>query len=127
MLLKEIFGDNRICALAGDKSTGKTNNLMALLKNFRNHNKQTKIYVFGIDEVTLKWLRRFNDVYEISTLEQLSDKKDSLIIIDEFQKLQLNDRRYKELLNKFVDFIYHNNNWAILSCPNLREYNSIIG
>ncbi len=127
MLLKEIFGNNRICALAGDKSTGKTNNLMALIKDFRRDNKKTPIYVFGIDEPTLNWLKKLGGVFEVSSLEQLANKKDSLIIIDEFVRLKLNNRRHKERLDSFVDFIYHNNNWVILSCPNLREYNSIIG
>ena len=127
MMLKEVFGNNRICALAGDKSTGKTNNLMALIKDFRKDNKKTKIYVFGLDENTLNWIKRLGNVFEVSSLEQLSNKKDSLIIIDEFVRLKLNDRRHKERLDAFVDFIYHHNNWAILSCPNLREYNSIIG
>lgn len=126
-LLQTIFGDYRIVGLAGDKSTGKTNNLMALVKDFRFLNTITPIYVYGLNEATLTWLMQFQNVFEISTIEQLSNKKDSLIIIDEFQKLRLNDRRYKELLDKFVDFIYHNNNWCILSCPNLREFNSIIG
>lgn len=127
MLLKQIFGENRICALAGDKSTGKTNNLMALIKDFRKENKKTKIYVFGLDEHTLNWIKKLTNVFEVSSLEQLANKKDALIIIDEFVRLKLNDRRYKERLDQFTDFIYHNNNWVILSCPNLREYNSIIG
>ena len=39
----------------------------------------------------------------------------------------MNDRRYKDLLNQFVDFIYHKNNRVILCSPSLREFNTIIG
>lgn len=127
MLIKEIFGEFRVVALAGDKSSGKTNNLMALLKDFRKENKTTPIYVFGLNEITINWIKQFDNVFEISSLEQLSDKENSLIIIDEFQKLRLNDRRYKDILNDFIDFIYHRNNWVIFSSPNIRDFNSIIG
>ena len=126
-MIKELFGEFRIVGLAGDKSSGKTNNLMALIEEFRQINKTTNIYVFGLNEITIKWLKRFNNIFEISSLAQLSDKENSLIIIDEFQKLKLNDRRHKDLLNDFVDFIYHRNNWCILSSPNIRDFNSVIG
>lgn len=125
--LKEIFGDKRVVGLAGNKSEGKTNNLMALIEDFRKENNDTPILVYGMDEICLKWLEQFREVYEISELSQLSDKKNCLILIDEFQKLKLNDRRYKETLDDIIDFIYHNNNWVIFSSPNLREFNSVIG
>jgi hypothetical protein len=128
MLLKEVFGGYRIAALAGDKSTGKTNNLMALLKDFREHNKETPIYVYGIDEPTLEWAKKeLGKVYEFSSLDQLTNKRNCLVVADEFQKLKLADKRHISKRDAFVDFIYHNNNWAILSSPNLREFNSIIG
>jgi len=127
MEIKKLFGDCRIVALAGDRNTGKTNNLMALLKDFRKYNKKTNIYLYGLDDITIKWALKLGKVYEVSNLEQLSNKENALIIIDEFQRLRLNDRRYRELLNKFTDFIYHKNNWVILSSPSLREFNSVIG
>lgn len=127
MKIKEIFDDKRIVGLAGEKSSGKTNNLVALIKEFREKNKETEIYIYGVDEVTLKYLINLKNVFEVSSLDQLTDKKDCLIIIDEMQRLKLNDRRYKDILDKFIDFIYHSNNWVIFSSPNLREFNSIIG
>ena len=125
--IKKLFGEQRIVGLAGKQNSGKTNNLMALIRNFRKENKKTPVYVYGLNEKIIKWLDNLKLVFEISNLEQLSDKTNSLIIIDEFQKLRLNDRRYKDVLNRFIDFIYHNNNWVILSSPNTREFNSIIG
>lgn len=125
--MHRIFQEHRIIGLAGEKSSGKTNNLMALIKNFREYNQDTKIYVYGLDDHTLEWLEQFENVYEVSSLEQLSNKRDGLFIIDEFQRLKLNDRRHKEILDEFIDFIYHKNNWVIFSSPNLREFNSIIG
>jgi len=127
MEIKKLFGDCRIVALAGERNVGKTNNIMALLKDFRKTNKKTEIYVYGLDEITTKWALKLGNAFEVSNLEQLSNKENSLIILDEFQRLRLNDRRYKELLNKFTDFIYHKNNWVILSSPSLREFNSVIG
>lgn len=125
--LKTLFGDYRVVGLAGEKSSGKTNNLISLIEDFRSENKETKIYVYGLDEICLKYLKKFNNIFEVSSLEQLSDKENCLIIIDEFQKLHVGDRRYKDLLDKFIDFIYHSNNWVIFSSPNLREFNSVIG
>lgn len=126
-LLKEICGDSRIIGLAGSKNVGKTNNLTALIKNFRENNKETPIYVYGLNETTLNWIKKLGNIFEVSSLEQLSNKQNCLIIVDEFQKLKLNDRRYKEVLDSFIDFIYHRNNWVIFSSPNVREFNSIIG
>jgi len=108
-------------------NSGKTNNLIALLKDYRKNNSKTKIYLYGFNEVGLKYLKKLKNIFEISSLEQLSNKKDCLIIIEEFQRLKLNDRRYKETLNEFVDFIYHNNNWVVFCSPNIREFNSIVG
>lgn len=125
--MKDIFGNNKIIGLAGSKNSGKTNNLMEALKQFRQHNKKTLIYVYGLDKHTLEWVKKLGNVFEISSLEQLSDKSNSLFVLDEFQRLKLNSRRHKEVLDDFIDFIYHKNNWVIFTSPNLREFNSIIG
>lgn len=125
--LKQIFGKNRIVGLCGTRNCGKTNNIAALIKEFRKTNKETEIYLYGMDQVTMTYLKRFGKVYEISTLQQLAEKKCALICLDEFQDLKLNDHRYKELLNQVVGFIYHNNNWLLLSSPNVRQFNSVIG
>lgn len=125
--MKEIFGDNRIVGLAGFKNSGKTNNLMCALRMFRETNKVTPIYVYGLDRHTLDWVMSLGNVFEISSLNQLSNKSNVLCVIDEFQRLKLNDRRNKDVLDEFIDFIYHNNNWVIFTSPNLREFNSIIG
>jgi hypothetical protein len=126
-LLKDMFGYKRVLGLAGKQNSGKTNNLLFLIKDFRDHNQKNNIYIYGFNVKCLKWLSQFNNIYEVSSLDQLSDKKNSLIIFDEFQKLRLNDRRYRGLLNKFIDFIYHNNNWVVLSSPSIREFNFVIG
>jgi len=125
--VKDIFGENKIIGLAGSKNSGKTNNLMCALRMFRKQNKTTPIYVYGLDKHTLKWVIKLGNVFEISSLGQLSNKSDSLFVIDEFQRLHLNDRRQKDVLDDFIDFIYHKNNWVIFTSPNLREFNSIIG
>jgi hypothetical protein len=124
--LKIIFGDKRIVGLAGEKSTGKTNNLVHLIKDFRKTNKDTPIFIYGFPESVTEYLKKYG-VTEISCLEHLVRKKDCILLLDECQKLKLNDRRNKEQLNNFVDFIYHNNVYAIFSSPNLREFNTIIG
>jgi len=128
MKIKELFGDCRICGLAGAKSSGKSNNLGALIRDFREKNKTTPIYVFGFNESTMTWFKsNFKKISEFSSLDQLSDKEGCLFIIDEFQRLKINDKRYKDVLDSFIDFIYHKNNWVIFSSANLREFNSIIG
>jgi len=125
--LSKIFGKKRIIALAGNKHTGKTNNLIHLIEDFRKYNKTTEIYSYGLPGSVQKYLKLNYKVQEISSLTHLVKKKDCIIIVDEFQKLKLNDRRYKDTLDMFIDFIYHNNVYCILSSPNIREFNSIIG
>ncbi len=124
--LKTIFKNARIVALAGDKNSGKTNNLIHLIQDYRETNKDTPIYVYGMQGSLMPMLKKLN-VKEISSLKHLSKKQNAILIIDEFQRLKLNDRRYKDELDEFKDFVYHNNVYAILSTPSIREFNSIIG
>lgn len=126
MKLKEIFGDKRIVALVGEKNTGKTNNLVYLIKEYRETRKDVPIYIYGFPADVVHYLVKYN-VREISSLKHLIQKRDCVIIIDEMERLNLSDRRYKEQLDKFVDFIYHSNAYVILCSPNIREFNSVIG
>lgn len=125
-MLQKLFKGGRVIGLAGEKNTGKTNNIISLISKFREKNKSTKIYIYGFNELSNDFLIKLGNIFEISSIDQLTDKKDSIIILDEFQKLNLNNRRYRERLNLFIDFIYHNNNFVLLSSPSLREFNSII-
>lgn len=126
MKMKKIFGENRIVGFAGDKNTGKSNNLISLIVDFRKYNQSTPIYVYGFAKSVVTFLKDYN-VIEVSSLKQITLKKDCFLIVDEFQRLRLNDRRYKEDLDDFIDFVYHNNVRVILASPNLREFNTIIG
>ena len=126
MTFKEIFKDCRIAALVGNKQTGKTNNIFFMIKELRKENKDLMIYAYGMPEGLTPLLIEL-DVLEISSLTQMVKKRNCLLILDDFQKLKLNDRRYRDALNEFADFIYHNNIYCLLSSPNIREFNSIIG
>lgn len=126
MKIKDIFNDNRIIGFAGQKHSGKSNNLVALIRDFRKENNTTPIYVYGFGHEVTEYLRQF-DVIEVSSLKHIVNKKDCILIIDECQRLRLGDRRYKEELDDFVDFVYHNNVRVILSSPNLRDFNTILG
>jgi len=125
-----LFGNKRIVLLAGDKDCGKTNNLISLILDFRKENTHTPIYLYGINESVFQFLNsKIGGIYKITSLKQMVGKSGALFIIDEFQKLKLNDRRSKEVLDGVCDMIYHkdNNNRILLCSPNLREINSIIG
>jgi len=124
--LKTVFKDCRIVGLAGIKNSGKTNNLVSLIEDYRQKNKDTAIFAYGMPVSVMKHLKRLG-VKEISSMRHLVHKKNCILILDEFQKLKLNDRRYKEDLAEFIDFVYHNNVYVILSSPNIREFNSVIG
>lgn len=128
-IIKKIFGEKRIIGYAGNRNCGKTNNLVALVRKFREGNKGTKIYIFGFDTETTNYLKKLGNVFVISELKHLVGKSDSVFILDEIQKLKLTDRRYKDIVDNFSDLIYHPdyNNYAILCSPNLREFNSVIG
>lgn len=126
---KTIFKDCRIAALAGEKSSGKSNNIIALIHEMREEEplKNLDVFVYGFSKEVTKYLKKKLNCHEISSIKQLAKKKNCLVIIDEMQKLKLNDRRYKDDLSEFVDFTYHNNVYCLLSSPNIREFNSVIG
>lgn len=124
--LSLLFGDKHIIGLAGIKNSGKTNNLVYLICEYRGLNADTPVYAFGLPLEIMKHLIKIG-IKEISSLKQLMGKKDCLLILDEFHRLKLNDRRYRDDLDNFTNFIYHNNVYVILCSPNLRDFNSIIG
>ena len=126
MKLKQIFKDCRIVGLAGCKNSGKTNNLVSLIEDLREDDKKLAVYAYGMPIQVMKYLHKLG-VREISSLRHLVGKKNCILIIDEFQKLKLNDRKFRDELNEFVDFVYHDNVYVILSTPNIREFNSVIG
>ena len=88
MKLKQIFGNKRIIGLAGEKHTGKTNNLISLVVKFRKDNKDTPVYAYGLPDSVMKYLKKLN-VREVSSLSHLVRKKSCLLLVDEFQKLRL--------------------------------------
>jgi hypothetical protein len=124
--LKEIFGDKRIVALVGEKNQGKTNNLTYLIKQYRESRKDIPIFIYGFPSDIVHYLKKYN-VQEISSMKHLVQKRDCILILDQVERLKLNDRRYKEELDLFVDFVYHSNVYVILCSPNVREFNSILG
>lgn len=126
ILLKKVFGDKRIVGLAGERHSGKTNTLCYLIVDYRKHKPQTPIYVFGMPCEVMTFLKKYN-VQEISNLKHLVHKKDCILILDEFQKLNLNNKRYHSEIAEFFQFVYHNNVYVILSTPDIREFNSIGG
>jgi len=125
--LKKIFGKKKIVGLAGNKNEGKTNNLTHLIIDFRKYNKETPVYVFGLPRTVTEKLKEKYKVIELSSLKQIKRKENCILIIDEFQKLKLNNKRNKDELDELVDLIYHRNAYVIFSSPNIREFNSIIG
>lgn len=125
-ILKSVFGDSRILGLAGNKSSGKTNNLFFLVKDLRAKKPELPVYAYGLPK-ELKPLMAEWDIKQISSIRQLINKKDCVLIIDEMQRLKLNDRRYKDQLAEFINFVYHRNVYVILSSPDIRQFNSVIG
>jgi len=128
--LQLVFGKKRIVLLAGNKDDGKTNNIVCLVLDFRKKNTHTPIYFYGLDDNIFRILKRkIPNIHKMTTLKHLKGKSNSLFIIDEFQKLKLNDRRYKDTLDDVCDMIYHKdkNNRILFCSPNLREINSVIG
>jgi hypothetical protein len=128
MKLEKIFKYGRVAGIAGNRHTGKTNNIISLIVDFRKHNKTTKICAFGLPSTLEPLLAELN-VDIVETLQQLATKKEYIIILDEFQKLKIGDRRNKEALQELMAMIYHpeQNNLILFCSPTTREYNSVIG
>ena len=137
MSLKQIFKHKRVVAIAGNRHQGKTNNILRLIYDYRQDEKRQKkplkkrlkIYAYGLpcDEAIENLMIKL-DIIRISSLEQIANKKDCLLVLDEFQILKLNDRRNKDLLVKLMAKIYHpeQNNYILFCSPTTREYNTVI-
>ena len=123
---KRIFDDTHIVGLVGIKNCGKTNNLIAMIKEFRETKNQTPIYIYGFKPIITDYLKRYGCT-EISEIKHLIGKQNCILICDEYQRLKLNDRRYTDERDEFKNYVYHNNVYVILSSPDVREFNSIIG
>jgi len=125
MLLKKIFKTNRIVGVIGNPNSGKTNNIIYLVESFLKINPKANVVIYGFNQVSTIYLKKLGCT-TADSLAQLSLVNNSLIVLDEFQKLHLSDKRYRELSQEFFDFIFHNNNWLILSSPNLSEFNKLV-
>ena len=126
--LKEIiklFEHYRVFGCVGVTNSGKTNNLVFLVSELKKFNPDLSIVVYGFNKEVTDYLVGLG-CRNVDSLKQLSLVRDSVIFVDEFQKLKISDRRYKSLSDEFFDFIYHNNNWVILSSPNLSEFNKMV-
>jgi len=123
-LLKRVFEGARIVALAGATSSGKTNAIMYLLKNYREYNKTTEILIYGVQPAVMKWASENLGATEISSLDHISDRDNSIFYLDECHLLGLNDRKNNEQIQAFAAFIAHANNYCILSSASTRIFNS---
>lgn len=127
-IFKQIFGDKRIVGLAGSKNVGKTNNLVSAIVDLRERGIKTKIYAYGLDQPTFKFLNKYG-VDKVTNLNQLINKRNAILILDEFQDLHLNDPKYRKKLGNFSNFVYHKKrNIKVIFCsPDPKEFNSVIG
>ena len=125
LLSEFVFDGVRIAALAGEKNTGKTNNLVYLLLDFHKANPDRQIVIFGFNEVTTKYLIDKCKAKVINRLEQLNYYKKALFVLDEAQKLHLHDRRQRDIIDNITAMIYHEelDNYLLISSPQLRTFN----
>jgi len=125
MILKKVFEKNRIVGVIGNPNSGKSNNIIALVESFLKVNSTANVIIYGFNQQSTAYLKKLG-CKTADSLTQLSLARNSLIVLDEFQKLHLSDKRYRELSQEFFDFIFHNNNWLMLSSPNLAEFNKLV-
>jgi hypothetical protein len=125
-MFKEVFGRFRVAGIAGNRHTGKTNNIFYIVSEFRKTNKKTPIYSYGLPKSTYALQRKLN-IKPIDSLKQLANKSNCIIILDEFQQLNINDRRNKDIIKELMAFVYHKNSYVLFCSPTTREYNAIIG
>ena len=127
-LLKKVFECGaRIVGLAGSGSSGKTNCLIYLLLDFHQHCPDIEIYVYGLGEFVTNWTIKNLNAIEISSIDHLSSRSNSIICIDECHLLNLSSRKHQEEISAFAAFINHSNNFCILSTANTREFNLNLG
>ena len=125
--IAKIFDNARIVALGASRHSGKTNNIVFLIKNLRDCGNDTPVYIYGLPKDVTRYCVRELNCKQISSLRHLANKKDCFLILDEIQSLRLNDRRYKSETNQFANFVHHNNVYVLLSSPEIRQFNTVIG
>ncbi|MFA7287240.1 MAG: hypothetical protein WC055_00010 [Melioribacteraceae bacterium] len=126
-ILRQVFSEGvRVAGLAGVGSSGKTNSIMYLLKNFHDLCPSVQIYTYGLTERTQEWATKNLKAIEVSCISHLSDKTNSIFFLDEVHLLGLSDRAKVSEVKAFASFLNHSNNYVVLSTSNIKEYNSTL-
>ena len=107
MKIEDLFKKPRILGIIGDANSGKSNLIYNLVSKSREkHN--FKLYTYG-----LKYDIGDTKIYSVEELESI---RNSVIIVDEFFSLfDLEDRKKRNMIERTLRLIFHNNN-VLLIC-----------
>ena len=105
--LNNLFNKPRIIGLVGNANEAKSNLIYWLLDKL-NKKYKFKLYVYGLR-------CDFPNTIKVSSVDEIEQVEDSIIIIDEMISLfDLDNRKVKATVENTLRLIYHNNNSLLL-------------
>jgi hypothetical protein len=106
MIIKDLFNEPKIIGIIGNPNEAKSNLAFWCIEELRKEFKFNLAY-FGF-RVNL-------DGKKINSIKELEQIKNSAIFLDEFNSLfDLNDRKKKNIIERTLRLIFHNNNILVL-------------
>lgn len=106
--IESLFDKPKVIGLVGDTNTAKSNTIYWILDELSKDFK-FKVYVYGLR-------CEFPNTNRVTSIEEIEQVKDSLIIVDEmFSLFDLDNRKVKAQIENTIRLIFHNNN-ILLVC-----------
>lgn len=130
--LKNLFKNNRVVGVIGNRSTGKSSlvlhELIKLQEDMKKRNIKMPIYVFGVEQKLkpyleskgISFLYNKEDVWELSI-------RDAVIFVDEIASFVSTQTRDKQIekFKRFIARIEHQNCWFIISTAEASFWNKL--
>ena len=108
MELNKLFNKPKVIGLVGDTNTAKSNTIYWILDDLKK-NFKFNVYVYGLRST-------FPKTQEVTSIEEIEQVKNSIIIVDEmFSLFDLDNRKIKAQIENTIRLIFHNNN-ILLVC-----------
>lgn len=123
MINKQLFKDNSILGIVGTENSGKSNLFHNVLRFvLAEAKKDANIYYYSYTSEVYYHDR----IQQISSVRDINDCENGFLFIDEFKFLfQLENRKFKQELDKLFNFLYHQNVKLIL-CGTEQQFNRFI-
>ena len=125
-MLSELFVRNRVIGVLGNPNTAKSSLVLSSILQLKADFPKISVYVFGVEASLKPYLESKGVKYLYSNEDILDLKlKDSVIYVDEVSDFFSTASRDKQTdrFKRFVNRIYHNNCFFVLSTAEVGYFN----